>query len=418
MKRLYRYLPPLAGDYSGVCSALYELGGMLCIHDASGCTGNYTGFDEPRSYGSSSLVYCTALRRNDAVMGNEEVYIQKIIRAAEEMKPRFIGLVGSPVPLVIGFDFNGVAREIEARTGIPTFGFATSGMQGCYKDGVAMALNKLLDYYVPADMNKEKCEAQKDSNRNREGRCVNIVGATPLDISEENLAAFQELLYERGYEVVCTLAMGETLENIPNCVGADVNLAISQAGLITAMNMYEKYNIPYLAGLPIGEKGCEHYFRCLDMVFEEGKNLEVSMVPVDVDEEHMKDVDGVAEERRAVILEDGILASSIKVELLAQGYTRVDIVSLFGKDRGVSTIDMEFPDGEREILQAVNRADYQLVVADPILLQCRQDKSDVTLLEMPKYSVSSKLMHKRRWTYIGDAWNRKLEQAENILLNV
>lgn len=65
MKRLYRYLPPFAGDYSGICSALYELGGMLCIHDASGCTGNYTGFDEPRSYNSKRLVYCTGLRKTE-----------------------------------------------------------------------------------------------------------------------------------------------------------------------------------------------------------------------------------------------------------------------------------------------------------------------------------------------------------------
>ena len=61
MRRLYRYLPPFAGDYSGVCSVLYELGGMICIHDAAGCTGNYTGFDEPRSYNSRTLIYCAFL---------------------------------------------------------------------------------------------------------------------------------------------------------------------------------------------------------------------------------------------------------------------------------------------------------------------------------------------------------------------
>ena len=50
MRKLCIKLPPFAPDYSGVCSALYELGGMSVIHDASGCTGNYTGFDEPRWY--------------------------------------------------------------------------------------------------------------------------------------------------------------------------------------------------------------------------------------------------------------------------------------------------------------------------------------------------------------------------------
>ena len=397
MKRLYRYLPPFAGDYSGVCSALYELGGMLCIHDASGCTGNYTGFDEPRSYDSKTLVYCTALRKTDAILGNEEVYIDKILRAAEEMKPRFIALVGSPVPMIIGFDFNGVAKEIENRSGIPTFGFATNGMQGSYKEGVVMAVNRFLEYYVPP------VQAEKDKN-DTAVRKVNIVGATPLDISEENLSAFKSVLKEKGYEIVSVLSMGNSIEGMKECKKADINLAVSQAGLLIAMDMYEKYQIPYLAGLPIGEEGSKHYFNCLEKVWEDGKNLEVSMVPVT----GKQPVKG----RNAVILEDGVLASSFRVELLAQGYDRVDVVSLFGKDKGMLTIEAEYPIGEEEILQAVNRENCELVVADPILLQQRQKTENVTLLELPKYSISSKLMHKRRWNYIGTAWNQKLAEVE------
>lgn len=390
MKRLYRYLPPFAGDYSGVCSALYELGGMLCIHDASGCTGNYTGFDEPRSYGSKALIYCTALRKTDAILGNEEVYIEKILRAAEEMKPKFIALVGSPVPMVIGFDFHGVAKEIEKRSGIPTFGFATSGMQGSYKEGVVMAVSKFLEYYVPP------VQALQEK-RDRAMRKVNIVGATPLDLSEENLSAFKNLIRENGYEIVSVLSMGNSLEEMKEASTADINLAISQAGLLLAMEMYETYKIPYLAGLPIGEEGSKHYFTCLEKVWEEGENLAVSMVPVT----GKQTVKG----RNAVIIEDGVLASSIKIELLAQGYERVDVVSLFGKDKGMAMIEAEYPAGEAEILQAVNRTDCELIVADPILLQQRQNQENVTLLELPKYSISSKLMHQRRWNYIGTAWN-------------
>lgn len=115
----------------------------------------------------------------------------------------------------------------------------------------------------------------------------------------------------------------------------------------------------------------------------------------------------------AVILEDGVLASSIRVELLAQGYDKVDVLTLFGKDKGMLFIEAEYPDGEEEMLQAVNREERQLVVADPILLQHRRDKENLTLLELPKYSISSKLMHQRRWNYIGKAWNEKLAEVEN-----
>ena len=396
MKRLYRYLPPFAGDYSGVCSALYELGGMLCIHDASGCTGNYTGFDEPRSYGSKTLIYCTALRKTDAILGNEEVYIEKILKAAEEMKPRFIALVGSPVPMVIGFDFHGVAREIEKRSGIPTFGFATSGMQGSYKEGIVMAVNKFLEYYVPPVKTPQE-------KKDRTVPKVNIVGATPLDISEENLSALKNLVKEKGYEIVSVMSMGTSLEEMKEAPKADINLAVSQAGLLIAMEMCEKYKIPYLAGLPIGEEGSRHYFNCLEKVWESGQSLEVSMVPVTGKQ--------TEKGRKAVIVEDGVIASSIRVELLSQGYDRVDVVSLFGKDKGMAMVEAEYPAGEEEILEAVNREDCDLVVADPILLQQRQNKENVILLELPKYSISSKLMHQRRWEYIGNAWDEKVSSV-------
>ncbi|MFR5051076.1 MAG: hypothetical protein ACLTCP_06940 [Ruminococcus bicirculans (ex Wegman et al. 2014)] len=49
-----------AADTSGVCSALYELGGMTVVHDASGCNSTYATHDEPRWYDRKSMIYfCT-----------------------------------------------------------------------------------------------------------------------------------------------------------------------------------------------------------------------------------------------------------------------------------------------------------------------------------------------------------------------
>ena len=45
MRGFYSILPTLSPDFSGVCSTLFELGGILAIHDAGGCTGTYTGYD-------------------------------------------------------------------------------------------------------------------------------------------------------------------------------------------------------------------------------------------------------------------------------------------------------------------------------------------------------------------------------------
>ena len=37
-----------SSDTAGVCSALYELGGLTVVHDASGCNSTYATHDEPR----------------------------------------------------------------------------------------------------------------------------------------------------------------------------------------------------------------------------------------------------------------------------------------------------------------------------------------------------------------------------------
>ena len=395
MRRLYRYLPPFAGDYSGVCSVLYELGGMICIHDAAGCTGNYTGFDEPRSYNSHTLIYCTGLRKTDAILGNEEVYVRKIVKAAQEMKPNFIAIVGSPVPLVIGFDFQGVAKEIEQLTGIPTFGFATNGMRGNYKDGVVLALRRLMQYYgVPKLENRPKTQEIK----------VNILGATPLDISRENIRTMQKLLEENGYTINSILSMDNNLPQVAVWDEADVNLAVTQAGVLVAMEIEEKYGIPYLAGIPVGKEGSEQYLSCLQKTVQERTSRTIS------EEDKEQSSNGPY----AIVIEDAVIAASIRTQLLTEGYGKVDIVSPFGADAATRLFNAETTTDEKELLEVINRQGCQFIAADIFLLQYRRERDGVVLLELPKYAISSKLTHARRWEYIGESWNQKVEKHSGM----
>ena len=251
----------------------------------------------------------------------------------------------------------------------------------------------LLDYYVLPKKN------ELERNADRSGKRVNIVGATPLDISEENLNALKALLQENGYEVNSVLSMSNDMEEFLSFYKADVNLAVTQAGALIAMDLEKKYNMPFLAGLPIGEYGTEHYFACLEQVFETGESMEVSQTPVTVKGD---------KKGEAVILEDGILASSIRVELLAQGYEKVRVVSLFGKDAGMAKVEAEYTGDEDAILAAVNADGASLVIADPILLKYRENMENAKVVELPKYAISSKLFHYKRWIYIGKGWNEKV----------
>lgn len=135
LKRINRILPVYAADISGVCSALYELGGMTVMHDASGCNSTYTTHDEPRWYSMDSMVYISALSELEAVMGDDDKLVRDIVDAARNLHPRFICLGGTPIPMMMGTDFKGLARMIEKETGIPTFGIATNGMHSYVRGG-------------------------------------------------------------------------------------------------------------------------------------------------------------------------------------------------------------------------------------------------------------------------------------------
>lgn len=117
MRQAYRIIPIYTSDVSGVCSALYELGGMVVIHDPSGCNSTYNTHDEIRWYNQDSLIFISGLTEIDAVMGNDEKFLSDIKEAAGELHPKFIALVSSPIPFMNGTDFPALAKVLETETG-------------------------------------------------------------------------------------------------------------------------------------------------------------------------------------------------------------------------------------------------------------------------------------------------------------
>lgn len=144
-----RFLPPISPDYSGACSCLYELDPLIIIHDAAGCTGNYTGYDEPRWYDRPAPVFCSNLRELDAVLGRDDRLIRGIEDCLDAIRPKVILICGSPVPAVIGTDFEGIATEVESLTKIPTIGLATNGAH-LYNQGYARCLEALVRRFLRA----------------------------------------------------------------------------------------------------------------------------------------------------------------------------------------------------------------------------------------------------------------------------
>ena len=163
LKQTARIISTYAGDTSGVASALFELGGMTVMHDASGCNSTYNTHDEPRWYDTDSLVFISALTETEAILGDDGKLIGDCVKTALELRPRFVAVAGTPIPMMTGVDFGAVASRIEAQTGIPSFGFATDGMHS-YISGAGMAFEALARRMVRGG--EEKTPGLMDSDHN------------------------------------------------------------------------------------------------------------------------------------------------------------------------------------------------------------------------------------------------------------
>jgi nitrogenase molybdenum-iron protein alpha/beta subunit len=253
MKQTAGFISTYSADAFGVCSALYELGGLIVMHDASGCNSTYTTHDEPRWYDMDSMVYISGLTEIEAIMGDDSRLIDDIVNAAAELHPRFIAIVGTTIPAMTGFDADAAARVVESRTGIKTYGFKTTGMRS-YVHGVSEAFLALTDIVSDNYGSKQTMsEGSGDGLGADNEKSVNILGLTPLDFSINGSDKAIKTYYEaKGYKVISTWAMGSSMEEILEAPKAGLNIVVSEAGISAAKKMKEEFGIPFKAGIPVG----------------------------------------------------------------------------------------------------------------------------------------------------------------------
>lgn len=373
------YLSPFSPDYSGVSSVLFDLNTVTAMHDASGCTGNYTGYDEPRWYGSKSPIFCSGLREIDAILGDDEKLIKKMIYAAEDLKPDVMALVGSPVPMVIGSDLVGVAAELEERTGIPSLGFDTTGT-AYYDKGVAMATIALLKKFTP----KEEMIPNT----------VNIVGASPMDFGNgENLEDVKAMVEQAGFSITTSLSMGYTLEDLKKAGSAQINLAVTRAGLVIAEYMQRTYRIPYLCGLPVGEQASADYVESLCNVVETGESVIIN--------------GSSCEEAEILIVGEQVQSNALRVALEREfGESKVAVGSIFGSERKLSLPQDRNLSTERLIREELRKKQYRVIIADPFMEQLLAEDSEAVFCPHALYAVSSKVCVDETVRFIGERFNQ------------
>ena len=391
MKQTARIISTYSADVMGVCSALFELGGMTVMHDASGCNSTYTTHDEPRWYDMDSMVYISGLSEMEAIMGDDEKLIDDICDAAAQTHPKFIAIAGTPIPTMTGFDYEAVAETVEKRTGIPSFGFPTTGMN-TYIHGASMAyeaiVRKLID--DPSDEWIEDRLHKVETSEEEVPFRVNILGMTPLDFSvNSEIESLEKWLTDRGFEVGSRFAMGSDLEELGRASEAEVNLIVSAAGLGAAKAMYRKFAIPSVIGLPIGTKQSGYLEDALLKSAREYRRFRTSG---NVDERsgltrlkiHPNDLDPVVKDDIVVLIGEGItnfsLANAIRFET---GHKTKVLCATECPEGILREWDKMTPD-EDDIIPELE--DAYAIIADPLYKPICPDKAKFIPLPTEAFS--------------------------------
>ena len=371
MKQIASRISIYSADAFGICSALYELGGLCVMHDASGCNSTYNTHDEPRWYDFDSMVYISGLSEMEAIMGDDQKFIDDIVYTAKELSPNFIAMAGTPIPTMIGTDFKAIANIIEKETNIPTFGFDTTGMHS-YVSGAYKAFEALAKRFLKRN-DKESRAEQKESidKESREVKNtiikVNILGVTPLDFSiNKSVEAMVDLLKENNFEVISTWAMGSSLEYIKNAGDADVNLVVSYSGMGAAKYMYENLNIPYVVGTPFGKEFAKKVIEDL----KEVKSTKENKISYD-----NRKIDKDAE---ITIVGESVMSESLAYAITKEKNKTVNVISALETDEKLLLEGDKIAMYEDDIEKCLKNS--KTIIADPLYRPiCPLDSNFISL---------------------------------------
>lgn len=246
VRGLWKGLTPFAPDQSGAASVFYELGGILVICDAGGCTGNVCGFDEPRWFGERSAIFSAGLRDMDAILGRDDRLVAKLTDAAEKIDANFAAVIGTPVPAVIATDYRALQRMCEKKTNLPILTVDTNGME-LYDVGEEKAWLTLFKTFAGKEVASQK-EASEEDDFSKKLK-IGVLGLTPHDVSDLNIEEKFRKSENENTHYIC-YGMRAGIDKVKTAGSADKNLVVAPAALETAKYLEKEFGTPYEVGYP------------------------------------------------------------------------------------------------------------------------------------------------------------------------
>ncbi|MCI7123257.1 nitrogenase component 1 [Mogibacterium sp.] len=413
-------------DVSGVCSALYELGGMTVIHDPSGCNSTYSTHDEPRWFDTDSLMFVSGLDEMTAVLGDDNVLIDDVTHAVRDLKPRFVTLCSGSIPHIIAFDCKGVAHLLEKRTGVPMLPVTTTGNRS-YVAGVGAALTEwvkrfadsLESPYRVSSSGGPDCSANTlEGAAGPESFSVNLLGVTPLDFSiNGNVDAMRKVFEDAGIPVNCCAAMGESFDSLRHIFRASVNVVVSSCGRRLARYMEQTAGIPYVEGTPIGAYGAARLPKLAKKAYEKKRasleedshgaldgtsgSLRMLLAKKKGDSEGIRLWNGNPAHERWDVPDSQILiiGEEVFAQSLAAAINQLTPDCRHGLQAFAVWPDVDHGFPEDVLAELIRKSRY--IIGDPLYRTIPHDSKQNTFVDFPHEAYSGRIFRDRIPVFIG-----------------
>lgn len=372
VKGLHKMIYPFAPDQSGAAAVLYEMGGMIIIVDAGGCAGNICGFDEPRWLDTKSAIFSAGLRDMDAIMGRDDLMIDKITRASKKIDARFVALIGTPVPATIGTDYKALRRMAEKRTGLPVITMNTSGA-GWYDEGIEKAYEALIGKFTNDAYTQPVMRGT-----------AGVLGVTPLDSGRLDAAdRIGEVLKAEGMTEVFCHGTACGLSDLGRAGSAEKNIVAAVSGLKAARKLKEKYGTPYECTDPLARDALEEALKGAgaDTISLFG-GKRVLIIHQQVRANTIRNI--IREElKKAGMTEGGSEASRT-------GAGRIDAATWFILDDEIKEEGDFRIKEESDFFNTIENGGYDVIMADPSFRKAAKGFSG-TFIDLPHFAVSGVL---------------------------
>ncbi|MCF0120837.1 MAG: hypothetical protein HUJ65_04280, partial [Oscillospiraceae bacterium] len=229
---------------------------------------------------------------------------------------------------------------------------------------------------------------------------VNILGMTPLDYGDVgNDTALTEALESAGIKVNASLFFGVTTDDFARLPNAELNIAVSSAGVLLANKLKRRFGTSFIAAYPMGSA----HFNMLTRRIK-GADSEISRG------------EGSG---RLVLIGDQVMMNSLREALYLAGcHADITNASFFCWD-GKLAADGDFCiESERNLTEKLQSIDADMVICDSLVARLPRIAS-LPHVELVHPAVSSRLGWKNVMQYMSaefDAWIAETSARINEIL--